>query len=108
MAEQGKKWVFGIGVYLMIKAILNLILGFSVTNIVTLVVSVVAVLLLFNRTPYIQYLVAGWLVVTMLLHLPTNLGNIAQNWIYLVEGVLDLGAAAVLVFEKNVKAFFQK
>ena len=37
-----------------------------------------------------------------------NISNLGSQWIYLLEGLLDLGAAAVLVFEKNVKAFFGK
>ncbi len=36
------------------------------------------------------------------------LSNLGSQWFYLLEGLLDLGAAAVLVFEKNVKAFFGK
>ena len=38
----------------------------------------------------------------------SNISNLGSQWIYLLEGLLDLGAAAVLVFEKNVKAFFGK
>ncbi len=108
MAEQGRKWVFGIGVYLIVKAVLNLVLGFSGANVVMLIVSVVALILLIYRVPYINYIVAVWLALTFLLHLGDNLGNLSSNWIYLLEGILDLGAAAVLAFEKNVKAFFGK
>ena len=43
-----------------------------------------------------------------LTHIGANLSNLGSQWIYLLEGLLDLGAAAVLVFEKNVKAFFGK
>ena len=42
------------------------------------------------------------------LHVGSNISNLGSQWIYLLEGLLDLGAAAVLVFEKNVKAFFGK
>ena len=73
METMGKKWVFGIGLYLILKGVLNLILGFSVSNIIMLIVGVVALVLMLNRVPYINYIVA-----------------------------------AVLVFEKNVRAFFGK
>ena len=42
METMGKKWVFGIGLYLILKGVLNLILGFSVSNIIRLIVGVVA------------------------------------------------------------------
>ena len=90
MAEAGKKWVFGIGLYLIVKSVLNLILGFSGANIVMLILAVAALVLMF------------------LINLGGNLSNLGSQWIYLLEGLLDVGAAAVLVFEKNVKAFFGK
>jgi len=43
-----------------------------------------------------------------LVNLGGNLSNLGSQWIYLLEGLLDVGAAAVLVFEKNVRAFFGK
>ena len=108
MAEAGKKWVFGIGLYLIVKSVLNLILGFSGANIVMLILAVVALVLMLGRIPYIQYIVAVWLVLMFLVNLGGNLSNLGSQWIYLLEGLLDVGAAAVLVFEKNVKAFFGK
>ena len=41
METMGKKWVFGIGLYLILKGVLNLILGFSVSNIIMLIVGVI-------------------------------------------------------------------
>ena len=58
METIGRKWVFGIGLYLIIKGALNLILGFSMSNLVMLIVSVVALVLMLNRVPYINYIVA--------------------------------------------------
>lgn len=108
MAETGKKFVLGIGIWLIVKAVLNLILSFGFSGIVTLVVSAVIMLLLLKKMPYIQYIVAFWLALVALIFLKGNLMNISQNWIYLLEGLIDFGAAAILVFEKNVKAFFAK
>ena len=51
METMGKKWVFGIGLYLILKGVLNLILGFSVSNIIMLIVGVVALVLMLNRVP---------------------------------------------------------
>ena len=71
-------------------------------------VSVVALVLMLNRVPYINYIVAVFLALMFLMHVGSNISNLGSQWIYLLEGLLDLGAAAVLVFEKNVKAFFGK
>ena len=66
MAEAGKKWAFGIGLYLVVKSVLNLILGFSGANIVMLILAVAALVLMLGRIPYIQYIVAVWLVLMFL------------------------------------------
>ena len=68
----------------------------------------VALVLMLNRVPYINYIVAVFLALMFLMHVGSNISNLGSQWIYLLEGLLDLGAAAVLVFEKNVKAFFGK
>ena len=109
METMGKKWAFGIGLYMIVKAVLNLFIGaFSASNIIMLIVGVVALVLMLNRVPYINYIIAVFLVLMFLSHLTENIRNLGSQWIYLLEGLLDVGAAAVLVFEKNVKAFFGK
>lgn len=108
MAETGKKWVFGIGLYLIVKSVLNLLLGFSASNLIMLIVSVVALVLMLSRVPYINYIVAVFLAIMFLMHVGNNISNFGSQWLYLLEGLLDVGAAAVLVFEKNVKAYFGK
>ncbi|WP_295214178.1 hypothetical protein [Ruminococcus sp.] len=108
MAETGKKWVFGIGLYLIVKSVLNLLLGFSASNLIMLIVSVVALVLMLSRVPYINYIVAVFLTIMFLMHVGNNISNFGSQWLYLLEGLLDVGAAAVLVFEKNVKAYFGK
>ena len=75
---------------------------------IMLIVGVVALVLMLNRVPYINYIVAVFLAIMFLTHIGANLSNLGSQWIYLLEGLLDLGAAAVLVFEKNVRAFFGK
>lgn len=90
MAEAGKKWVFGIGLYLVVKSVLNLILGFSGANIVMLILAVAALVLMLGRIPYIQYIVAVWLVLMFLVNLGGNLSNLGSQWIYLLEGHLDV------------------
>lgn len=107
MRETGRKWVVGIGAYLIIKSVLNLLLGFGMSNLVMLLVSVVALVLMLHRVPYISYIVAAFLLILFLLHIGSNISNIGSQWLYLLEGILDLDAAAVLIFEKNVRVFFR-
>ena len=108
MAETGRKWVLGIGLYLILKAVLNLILGFSVSNFLMVLVGLVALVLMVRRIPYINYIVAVFLALLFLANVGANVRDLSHNWIYLLEGLLDVCAAVVLVFEKNVKAFFGK
>jgi len=110
MQEKGQKWVYGISIYMVLKAVLNLIINISAGNVVYLIIAVVAFVLLTQRIPfiqyYIQYVVAAYLVLVFLINVGNNISNFSGNWFYLLEGIVDLGAAVVLVFEKNVRAFF--
>ena len=106
-AENGKKIVLGIGAYLILKSVLNLIFGFSTANVVYLILFVVFAVLLVMRIPYISYVVAGFLAIVFLMNIGNNLANIGGNWIYLVEGLLDVGCAALLVLQKDVRAYFK-
>ncbi len=108
MSETGKKWVMGIGIYFIIKCVLNLILGFSASNVLMLIVMIVAFVLMLIKIPYIRYIVAAFLAILFLANIGNSIANFGSNWIYFIEGILDIGCAAVLVFEKNVKAFFGK
>ena len=99
--ENGKKMITVVGAYMILKGILNLILGFSANNVVSLLFAAVLIFAMLKRIPYSQYVTAIFLV-----NLPANLSNLGSNWIYLVEGLLDVGAAAILAFHKDVKDYF--
>ena len=98
--ENGKKMITVVGAYMILKGILNLILGFSASNLVSLLFAML------KRIPYSQYVTAIFLALIFLVNLPANLSNLGSNWIYLVEGLLDVGAAAILAFHKDVKDYF--
>ncbi len=111
MAETGKKMVLGVGIYLIAKALLNLILGFSAGNLITLLVAGIILVLLYKRVPYSNYIVAVYLGLVFLAHFwtnVTNLGNGLVYWLYLAEGILDLLAGALLAFNKEIKAYYQQ
>ena len=104
--ENGKKMITVVGAYMILKCILNLILGFSANNVVSLLFAAVLIFAMLKRIPYSQYVTAIFLALIFLVNLPANLSNLGSNWIYLVEGLLDVGAAAILSFHKDVKDYF--
>lgn len=104
--ENGKKMITVVGAYMILKGILNLILGFSAGNVVSLLFAAVLIFAMLKRIPYSQYVTAIFLALIFLVNLPANLSNLGSNWIYLVEGLLDVGAAAILAFHKDVKDYF--
>ena len=103
--ENGKKMITVVGAYMILKGILNLILGFSASNVVSLLFAAVLIFAMLKRIPYSQYVTAIFLALIFLVNL-ANLSNLGSNWIYLVEGLLDVGAAAILAFHKDVKDYF--
>lgn len=109
MSETGRKMSIVVGIYIIAKAVLNLILGFSFVNILMVLVAGVIFVLLYKRIPYCNYIVAVYLALVFLAHFWTNITNLGNGfvyWIYLAEGILDLLAGAILAFNKNVKAYF--
>ena len=71
----GKKIAGAIGIWLVIKGILNLILGFSMGNLITLAVSVLLAFLLLQGIPYLNYITAVLLAVVVLKNLVYNIRN---------------------------------
>ena len=55
MEQTGGKWKTLIGAYMIVKGIVNLILGFSVGIIVTLLISGVLAFLIIKGVPYMNY-----------------------------------------------------
>lgn len=108
MSGTGRNLVVVIGVYMLAKAVLNLILSFGISGILSVLIAIAAAVLLLQRIPYIQYIVAVYLALLFLVHIFANISGLPGTLLYLIEGLLDVASAAVLVFEKNVKAFFKK
>lgn len=111
MAETGRKMALAIGIYLIAKNVLNLILGFSVGNVITLLAAGVIFVLLYKRVPYTNYIIAAYLGILFVAHFCTNIMNLGNGWIYwlyLGEGLLDLSAAVLLAFSKDVKAYYKQ
>lgn len=109
MAETGKNLATIVGIYMIAKAVLNVILGFSFVNILMILVAGAAFVLLYKRIPYCNYIVAAYLALGFIAHVGGNISNLSNGfryWIYLAEGIIDVLAGVLLVFNKDVKAYF--
>ena len=103
--ETGRKICVGIGAYLIVKCVLNMIIGGGL-DISGLLIAAAMLCALLSGIKYVNYVVAGILAVIALVHMPDNISNIGSNWIYLVEGVIDIGCAVLLCVQSDVKEHF--
>lgn len=101
--QQGRTISLVVGAYLIIKSVINLILGGGVMDIV---ISAAEAAVLYTGLMYLNYVVAALVAVVALIHLPANLSNISNNLIYLLEGVADIICAVILCVVPSVKEHF--
>ncbi len=102
-SETGRKLSLAIGIYLIVKAVLNMILGGGIGG---LIVSLLEAAVLYTGLMYINYVVAVLLAIVMLRHFKDNITNFGSNWIYLLEGIADIVCAVLLVIHKDIKKHF--
>lgn len=103
-SSKGRGLAMAVGIYSVIKTVLNGIIGgFSVSG-VLLAIVILALMVLGIR--YSNYVVAALMAVVVVQNFAHNISDIGANWIYLLEAVIDIAAAAILCFSADVKAFF--
>ena len=104
---KGRMLCIIIGVYLIAKAVLNMVIGggFSFSD---MFIAVVLAVMLFTGFKYFNYMAAAVLAVIALIYLPQNISNIGSNWLYLIEGIIDIGCAVLLCVQKNIREHFTK
>lgn len=104
-AETGKQFSIAIGIYLIVKQIINLILDAGVTS---LILPIVMAILLFLGIKYCNYGVACVLIVIAIACIGTNLSNLGFNryLLYVVEGIIDILCAVALCVNNDIKAYF--
>lgn len=105
--QKGMTIGIAVGIYQVAKLFLNMILGGGF-DVLTLLIGAAAIILAITGIKYGNYAVAAILALIALIHLPDNISNIGSNWIYLIEGIVDIGAASVLCISPDVKAQFSK
>jgi len=100
---KGRNTAVFIGAYFIVKSILNMILGGSFGNILYSVIEAVA---LYMGLQYINYIIAGITALVVIINLKNNITNIGSNWIYLIEGIIDVGCCVLLLAVSDVKQHF--
>ena len=103
--EKGRMLCIIIGAYLIAKAVLNMFIGggFSLSDMLIAVGLTCAML---TGIKFVNYGVAAVLVLIAAIHLPANISNISSNWLYLIEGIADIGCAVLLCVHSDIKEHF--
>ena len=93
------------GLWFIIKGILNLVLGFSFGNVVTLVLFAALAYLMLQKKPMTNYITAVLLVAIVLIHIKDNIKGFQM--LYLAEAAIDCVCAFTLVANKDVREYFK-
>ncbi|MCD7742261.1 MAG: hypothetical protein LUI06_08660 [Ruminococcus sp.] len=102
---KGKRYCAIIGIYMIIKSIVNLLLGFGISNLVWLVVNIALAYALYSQRPFLNYITAAVLVLVFLVNVKTNISG--HHWFYLAEGIVDVVCAVMLILNKDIKSCFE-
>ena len=105
--QKGMSIGISVAIYQVIKLVLNKILGGGLDTL-TILIGAAALVLAITGLKYGNYAVAIALALIALTNLPANISNIGSNWIYLIEGIIDILAAVVLCTNSDVKEQFSK
>jgi len=97
--------VTAVGIYIIAKAVINMIIGhwFSLSS---LIIAVVLAVALYSGVKYLNYAVAVVLAVTVAKNLPYNITHLPSTVIYLAEGIADVVCAVLLCLNTEVKKHF--
>ncbi len=103
--SSGKTLCTAIGGYMVIKNIINLVLGFSLMNVVWLAVNIaLAVGLAAGKKP-LNLVTGVFLALMFLMNVKANIEG--RQWFYLGEGIIDAVCAAALFINKDIKSYFE-
>lgn len=103
----GRKIAAWIAIWLLIKGIINLILGgFSAGNVISLFAALAIGWIFSMGIPYTNYIVAALMVIVIIKNLPYNISHV--QILYLAEAVIDAIGVYILIANKEVKEHFKK
>lgn len=101
--QQGRNIALVVGIYFIVKSVINLILGGGILDVIISVVEAVA---LYTGLMYLNYVVAVIVGIVVVKNLWNNISNFGDNWFYLLEGVIDIICVIVICLNKSVKEHF--
>lgn len=93
-----------IGGWLVVKGIINLIVGFSFGNIITLLISAALAYLLISGKPFMNYVTAVIVAAVVIAHIFTNIKN--GYVLYIIEAIIDVVCVIQLLVNKDIKEHF--
>lgn len=98
----GQKISMGIALYIIAKQILNILLGgFSGVNLLILLFGLGAGYCFYAGVKKSNLIVAVIMMLVACAYLPGNFRG--GQWLYLIEGVIDIVCAGVLVFHPDIR-----
>lgn len=102
MSNRGQILATVVGIYMVAKEILNGIISGGI-NLIYLIFAVAAAICLWKGVKWSNLVVAVVLMAVFCTHFVTNVTNLPQNLLYLLEGIVDAGAAVLLAFYPDVR-----
>ena len=100
--NNGQKLSIGVAVYIVIKQIVNCIIGgFSGMNLVFLLAGIAAGVCFHQGVKKSNIVVAVLMMLVTCAYLPGNIRNF--NLLYLLEGVIDILGALLLAFHPDIR-----
>lgn len=101
----GRNYVVVAGIYLIVKSILNMIIGGGF-NLGDIIFAVLATAAMYSGLEYVNYVVAVLIAIGVVKNLPYNFTHLPGSIIYLIEAVVDVGAILLIILKNEVKEHF--
>ena len=102
--SQGRMICIAISGFMLVKFFINLAIGgFDAAELIR---AIVCGFFLITGLEYVNYIIAGVLAFYAIRFLPNNIMHIKDNFIYLLEGIVDIGCAVILCTVPAVKEHF--
>ena len=102
----GRKIAAGLAFLLAITCCVNAVINFNVVTVICLPVSMIISYFICAGVPYINYIVAAFMAIGIIITMPYNITNL--QILYLAESVMGVIAICILSANKAVKEHFQK
>ncbi|MDE6775470.1 MAG: hypothetical protein K2J37_04120 [Ruminococcus sp.] len=103
--QTGRNYVIIIGIYMLAKAVLNMIIGGGF-NLGDVIFAVIATAAMYSGLQYLNIAVAALIALSVVTNMGYNLTHLPSTLIYLIEAVVDAGAVVLLVVQKDIKEHF--